>query len=175
MELLDVVDENGNPLGQVIERNKVYDLDLLHLVVSVLVVNNSKQVLIQKRSANKKYSPNKWGVCSGHVEAGETPVHAALRELEEEIGFKCEANELKVVDENLLRRIPGDSKIMNYYYVYSDKNEDEFVIQKEELSAVKWITIDELIDKIKNHSEEFYIKEDRLPILEKMKSLMEEE
>ena len=49
MELLDVVDENGNPIGQVIERNKVYDLDLLHLVVSVLVVNNSKQVLIQKR------------------------------------------------------------------------------------------------------------------------------
>ena len=66
----------------------------------------------------------------------------------------------------------GDKLVgMAQLYVSQDMLKDF----KEELSAVKWITIDELIDKIKNHSEEFLIKEDRLPILEKMKSLMEEE
>ena len=60
MELLDIVDENGKLTGEVMEREKVHDLNLLHWEIAVFIVNKNNQVLLQKRSPNKRFNPNKW-------------------------------------------------------------------------------------------------------------------
>ena len=54
MELLDIVDENGNYTGEIIDRKQAQELGLLHWEVIVIVVNEKKQILLQKRSATKK-------------------------------------------------------------------------------------------------------------------------
>ena len=87
MELLDIADEYGNLTGEVMDREKAHDLNLLHWEVSVFIINNKKQVLLQKRAANKKSNPNKWGLCAEHVNSGEQLEETALRKLKEELGL----------------------------------------------------------------------------------------
>ena len=55
-----------------------------------------------------------------------------------------------------------------FYYVKCNKKEDEFIIQEEELSEVKWFNIDEIITMIKEGKTSF--KENRIKLFEKIKS-----
>jgi 8-oxo-dGTP diphosphatase len=54
------------------------------IVVSVILVNDKGQVLLQQRDGNPTLFPYHWTLPGGHVEAGETPAGAIARELLEE-------------------------------------------------------------------------------------------
>lgn len=55
-------------------------------VVIILVVNSQGQWLAHQRSSAKSIYPNLWGLgAGGKVDAGETPLQAAQRELREEL------------------------------------------------------------------------------------------
>ena len=169
MELIDVIDENGNSTGEVLTREEIHKQNKLHWEVVIIVVNNHNEVLIQKRSPNKASNPNKWSVCSGHVDSGETPINAAQRELEEEIGLNCELEDLKVLIEKEINISDFNSNIRNYYWLYSNKKEDDFILQKEEVSEVKWGAIDTIIQELNNDSDKYVIKKDKKYILELLK------
>ncbi|AJD30817.1 MULTISPECIES: NUDIX domain-containing protein [Clostridium] len=53
--------------------------------VAIVIFNDKKQVLLQKRS-----DVCLWGIPSGHVEPGETVTNAAIREVFEETGLHVE-------------------------------------------------------------------------------------
>lgn len=85
-EIFDVVDENDRVIRQA-TRKEVHTRKWLHRAVHVLVFNAAGRVFLQKRSMAKDSSPGCWdSSCSGHLDAGETYLHAAVRELQEEIG-----------------------------------------------------------------------------------------
>ena len=86
MELLDVLDENGNLTGRAEERKIVHEQGLWHIHVGVWIMNQKGELLFQKRSPNKIINPNKWTRTGGHVDSGETPIKGIQRETEEEIG-----------------------------------------------------------------------------------------
>jgi mutator protein MutT len=48
------------------------------------------EILLGKRAAHKQICPNKWDIVGGHLEPGETPVQALLREVLEELGVTIE-------------------------------------------------------------------------------------
>ncbi len=171
MELIKVIDENGNFTGKIMDKEKVHDLNLLHWEVGILIINDKKQILLQKRSANKRFEPNKWALCAGHVDADEEIEQAALREINEEIGLKISINELHLFEEMEVKKLKQNSRITKFYYVICNKKEDEFIIQKEELSEVKWFYIDDVISMIKNQDESIVFKEDRLYLFEKIKRI----
>ncbi|HDK7167461.1 TPA: NUDIX domain-containing protein [Clostridium botulinum] len=50
--------------------------------VAIVIFNDKKQILLQKRS-----DVGLWGIPSGHVEPGETVINAAIREVFEETGL----------------------------------------------------------------------------------------
>jgi 8-oxo-dGTP diphosphatase len=56
--------------------------DIDHVVAGLLVVGNT--VLLCHRSANRRWYPNVWDLPGGHVEHGESPAAALVRELKEE-------------------------------------------------------------------------------------------
>jgi 8-oxo-dGTP pyrophosphatase MutT (NUDIX family) len=54
----------------------------------VLLVNAAGDVLLQERDEHAPIDPDRWGLCGGHLEPGETPEEGAYREVEEETGVR---------------------------------------------------------------------------------------
>lgn len=58
------------------------------------------KILLGLRSAGRAYYPDTWDVFGGHVEDGESPEEALIREIEEELGIVPTAYEcLSILDE----------------------------------------------------------------------------
>ena len=87
-ETLIVVDEQDRIIGYENKEKCHEGQGLLHRAFSILIFNNQKQILLQKRSAAKLLWPLYWSnsVCS-HPRAGESYEEAARRRLSEEVGL----------------------------------------------------------------------------------------
>ena len=98
MELVDIVDENNKLTGQVEDRWVAYNKGLWRRTVSCWIMNEKGEVLLQKRTPNKKRNPNKWAKTGGQVDSGETVEEAIFREVKEELGIEISKEQIKVVD-----------------------------------------------------------------------------
>ena len=65
----------------------------LILVVSVVIINKNKQILMQERPKNKNFG-GYWELPGGKIELYETPEIALLREIQEELNIKLDKNSL---------------------------------------------------------------------------------
>jgi isopentenyl-diphosphate Delta-isomerase len=84
-----LVDENDREKG-VMEKIDAHRRGLLHRAFSVFVVNESGQLLLQKRASGKYHSANLWtNTCCSHPRPGEDTEKAASRRLREEMGIEC--------------------------------------------------------------------------------------
>ena len=141
----------------------------IHKEVIVFVLNDKNEVLLQKRSANKKHFPNKWTVLSGHVEDfDESFEAAAVRELKEEIGLNVNISELKYLAENEVIKEDNSKHITKYYSIISNKKEDEYIIQTEELSEVKWYSCIDFINMMENNDERLVFSPKILEVFKNM-------
>ena len=98
MEYFDIVDEQGNPTGQTVERKQAHRNNILHRTAHVWIVRrrgNSIQILLQKRCMEKDSFPGCYDISSaGHIPAGVDYIPSALRELREELGLTIEPKQL---------------------------------------------------------------------------------
>ena len=94
-EQLDIYNENWQRIGTA-SRDEVHERGLLHRVVHCWIIQKSRPVFwFQQRAHTKKDFPDCFDLpCGGHVDAGETPIQAILRELQEEIGLHVTKNDL---------------------------------------------------------------------------------
>ena len=170
MELIEIVDEQGNFTGEVVDKDYAHEHNLLHNEVAVFIINSKGETLLQKRSSNKRYNPDMWTICAGHVDAYESLEDAAIREVSEEVGLIIPKDKLYKYKEADIVLREANSHTTHYYYAKTDKKENEFTIQEEELSEVKWLEIDEVINMIKNH-DNIVFKEDKIKLFEGLKAL----
>lgn len=142
MELVDIVDENNKLTGQVEDRWIAYNKGLWRRTVSCWIMNKKGEVLLQKRTANKIRNPNKWAKTGGQVDSGETVEEAIFREVKEEIGIEIPKEQIKVID---IHKSDAKNKrfAYNFFFVVNYKV-DDYILQKEEVSEVKYITIEEM-------------------------------
>ena len=88
MELLDIVDENGKPTGETVERKIAHSEGIRHRTAHVWIVRKSDEgaeVLLQKRAMNKDSFPGRYDTSSaGNIQAGDEPEEDRL---ETEAGF----------------------------------------------------------------------------------------
>lgn len=108
--------------------------------IGVFILNDYGQILLQKRSGNKKNYPNMWALCTGHVEKNEDIQDAAIRELKEELGIYVSIKKLHSFANGKFDII--NEKSSTYFFcIKCNLKEEKFIIQKEELSQVKWFDI----------------------------------
>ncbi|MDR0978934.1 MAG: NUDIX domain-containing protein [Lachnospiraceae bacterium] len=154
-EFLDVLDENGNYTGIAESKSKCHEKGLWHKAVAVFIINSKEQVLLQKRSPNKKAWPNMWDISAGgHVTAGEFGINSVIREIKEEIGIDVNKIDITFIGAVTSSDMQGKMKnnhFNEYYIIKKDIDETKCVLQKEEVSEVKWINKDEIIEKIKDN------------------------
>ena len=140
----------------------------MHREVIIFILNNN-QILLQKRSPEKKHHPNKWALCSGHVEAFDDSFEAAaVRELNEELGLIVSKEELRLIDTKEVTDSDNNVHITKYYNYYTNKNENEFVLQEEELSEVKWYNINTVINMMEREDDSIVFSNKMLELLKKI-------
>ena len=141
MELVDIVNENNELTGEVEERWKAIEKGLWRRTVSCWIMNEKGEILLQKRTPSKRRNPNKWAKTGGQVDSKETPEEAIFREVKEELGIEIPKEQIKVV--NIRKSEKGKRFAYNFLFVVNYKLED-YTLQKEEVSEVRYYTIEEL-------------------------------
>src|SRR3989338_2914532 len=111
-ELLDLVAENDNVIGEVLMNQANRDPNLIHRESGVLLFDGRRKLLLQQRSFKKTVSPGVWEVsAAGHVTKGLTPIEAAHKELKEELGFDTA---LKFVERHKIKQ-PNETHFTYFY------------------------------------------------------------
>jgi isopentenyl-diphosphate delta-isomerase len=82
-----LVNEQDEPVGTM-EKMEAHRKALLHRAFSVFIFNTKGEMLLQQRAKNKYHSGGLWtNACCSHPAPGEDVKSAALRRLQEELGF----------------------------------------------------------------------------------------
>lgn len=141
MEIWDIVDMNRENTGRTIERGRPLESGEFHTVIHVCIFNAEAKLLTQQRQSYKKGWSNCWDVTTGgSALAGESSQEAAMREVQEEIGYSLDLN--GVAPNFTIRFARGFD---DYYLLEAEVDLDSLVLQEEEVQAVKWATMDEIL------------------------------
>ena len=65
MEYIDILSEKGEITGKKATRNDIHRYGYWHRVIHILIINSRKEILLQKRTANKEKNPNMWDISWG--------------------------------------------------------------------------------------------------------------
>ena len=163
MELIDIVDENGIPTGQTIDRTVAHRTGTRHRTTHIWIVRRRGgrvQILLQKRAKYKDSFPGCYDISSaGHIPAGVDFIPSGLRELEEELGFTISPAELidcgihRTYAENEFHGVPYvDNQIAKVFLLWKDKEIEELTLQEEEIESVMWMDFEECKEAIRNHT-----------------------
>ena len=154
-EKFDVLTELGEFTGKVATRDECHSKGLWHRGVYAFIVDKDSNVLLQKRSANKKLWPNKWDVTiGGHVNAGEFGCQALIRECKEELELDIADNDIKFVVATT--SVYNKNGYINNHYdecylITKNVNVKDLKLQKEEVSDAKYFTKEEILKRIDNN------------------------
>ena len=107
---------------------------------------------MQKRIPNKKETPINGQKLEDKQIDGEIPEQAIKREVKEELGIDIKDSQIKCI--NIFKDIEGKRFCYNYIFNVNYKI-DEHVLQKEEVSEVKYFTIEELEKQEENNNPDF--------------------
>lgn len=140
-ELRDLYDVNSNKTDKTYYKGDIIPEGFYPMVVMVVIRNSKGEFLMQKRSVNKG---GDWGVTGGHPKSGETPIEGIITEVKEELG-------LDFSNENFILYDFGcDGKdCYKMYFVNKDIDLNDIKIQEDELSEVRWFTMEELERMVK--------------------------
>lgn len=142
-EIFPLVNENGDITGQA-TRNECHNGSmLLHPVIHLHIFNSKGELFLQKRSPRKDIQPNKWdSSVGGHIDLGEKPREAALREAKEEIGLTL--SEIHFIDKYII-----ETNIeRELTYVFFTFCEEQPKIDMDEVSDGRFWTIKEIEQNI---------------------------
>ena len=144
MELVDSYDENRTPLGRTAERHAQKGPGEYRMVVHVCLFDRRGRLLIQQRTAEKHIWPNLWDVSGGGgVDAGETSRQGAEREFREELGVPLNLSSLRP---SLTVNFEGGFD--DFFILTRDLPLEDLTLQREEVAAVRYVTLEELLDMV---------------------------
>ena len=96
-------------------------------------------LLFQKRAEGIQFGGFYDASTGGHIDEGEDPLTAAIREAKEEIGLTITPEELRFDCE-----YATDKKMISVYLSDRTGKNDELVLDKEEVESVEWIELQDL-------------------------------
>ena len=160
-EKRDLYDINGNKTDLTYFKGDKIPSGYYSMVVMIAIQNSEGKFLMQKRVEEKG---GDYGVTGGHPKSGETPYEGIITEVKEELGIDISNNEIIEFDSGC------DLKdCYKMYYTKLDLDLSKLNIQKEELSEVKWFSLEELQDMVNNN----ILNQDQIDFFLKCKEYIE--
>lgn len=160
-EQRDFYNANGVPNGQTYFKGDPIPDGMYVMVVMIAIQNSKGKFLYQKRSKRKG---GNWGVTGGHPKHGETPKQGIITEVFEEIGIDILNEKIEVI-----KKGRDDTHCYVMYYVKMDLDTKKLVLQKSEVSRVKWFSLQKL-EKMKKQGK---LSVNQIAFLDKLKIFLE--
>jgi len=135
-----LVTPQDKPIG-LMPKMEAHKKAKLHRAFSVFVFNDKDELLLQQRALNKYHSPGLWtNTCCSHQRQGETNLEAGKRRLLEEMGIKCNLEELFW----FVYKAPFDNGLTEHEldHVMIGKYNNNPIINTDEVASYKWKTLD---------------------------------
>jgi 8-oxo-dGTP diphosphatase len=108
-------------------------------VIGVVILDSDGRIIMLKRNAQRRTSPNKWQTPSGFMKEGESAEEAVLREVWEETSLsgtiKKSGSVFEVVDDW--------ARWIIVPFLISVKT-DKVIIDSKEHSEFRWVKVDEI-------------------------------
>lgn len=177
MELFEILNEDKTKSGIIRERNVAHFLGSLHETVHMWIVRRMPdgrcEVLLQKRSAEKDSNPGCYDISSaGHMDAGDTPINAAIREIGEELGIEAGPEDFVYIgahygsfDDEFHGR-PFHDREWSHVFIYRKPvREEDLILQKSEIESVRWMDYGECRRRIENGTLETCIYSDEFDMV----------
>lgn len=155
MEEVILVDRDDNQLG-LMEKMEAHEKAVLHRAFSVFIFNDKGETMLQRRALSKYHSPGLWtNTCCSHPRDGESVEQAALRRMQEEMGFTTEVKEVfdfiykADVGQGLIEHELDHVLIGSYNGLPS--------LNLAEADEWKWMSVDEIRKDIDEHPQSYTV------------------
>ena len=141
-ELLDILDESGRPVGEIVAKSEAHRLGLWHRCFHCWICGSDPEgpyLLLQRRAATKDTWPGYLDItAAGHLSAGEETLDG-LREVEEELGLRVNPERLVPLGTRKVeQQIPVgyDREFHEVFLLADDTPPESLRLQKEEVEAI---------------------------------------
>ena len=144
LEQVDLVDEEGNSIGQDTVAAAHTAPGELHRAFSVMLFDDQQRVLVQQRALSKTRFAGVWGPsCCGHPSSAATLETDAARRIQEELGVGVAG--LRVIGHtSYIITSQGDGVEREYDHILVGSCAGEPTPDPAEVAAVRWFTLEEL-------------------------------
>lgn len=154
---IDVYDSHNRPTGEHISIGTAIHDGTYHHGVSIVVVNTTGHVIVQKRSETMYMNPGQLDIsCGGFVDHGETPEQSAVRELYEELGIRIHQQQLQLTRIYHKRVRIKHKNIYNRAFIYCyvvivPAEGTQLKIQQSEVAWARFIPLTDARRLIRRH------------------------
>lgn len=161
MEEIDILNPDGSPAGFRLPRKKVHEEGLHHRSIHLWIVNNEGQLLIQKRSRDKKAHPGLWDVsCAGHIEAGDNSESTVVKETMEELGIEVKPSEFNYCFTVLTKNVHDsgryrDNEFIDIFLMIKDISLESINFDKSEVEDVRYINLKDFKKTVSEKNQDF--------------------
>ncbi len=153
MELWDIYNNKLKPTGKTFCEGTTLKDGEFNFLVHIIIKNKDGKFLLQQRSLSKKYYPGQWDATCGKVQAGESGIDAAIREVNEELGLDT----IKDNYELIFHGIYANKIILDIFFLELDFKVDDCTIQKSEVEEIAFYSFDEMINILSPSKNNIYI------------------
>ena len=144
MELFDLYTAEREKTGKTMVRGDPVPAGFYRLVIHVCVFDPQGRKLIQQRQPFKRGWSNLWDVSvGGCAVAGDSSRAAAERETREELGLELDLSGVRPT-----MTIHWEHGFDDYYVVTKPVEPETLRLQETEVQAVKWATLEEILQMI---------------------------
>ncbi|PNW80190.1 hypothetical protein CHLRE_08g381800v5 [Chlamydomonas reinhardtii] len=151
-EVFDTYTEDGTPLGREL-RSVCHAKGIWHRAVYALLFNSAGELLIQRRSPDKKVAPGQWDLSvAEHLSPGESYAEGVARGLEEELGVTLTQEQRAALQGPITPRHPRrllipqqgiqDNEFIEVYRL--DGYDGPIAFNHQEVTACRWVSLAQL-------------------------------
>ena len=153
MEEVILVTEKDEPIGSM-EKMQAHWKGVLHRAFSIFIINERNEMLLQQRAKTKYHSSGLWtNACCSHPRPDEDTDAAALRRLQEELGFTTPVTKIF----NFKYNAAFDNGLTEHEYdhVYIGTYTGKIFPNPNEVQDYCYKKLDEIAESIKTHPHKY--------------------
>lgn len=153
MQEVILVNEQDEPIGTM-EKIEAHRKALLHRAFSVFIFNKKGEMLLQQRALNKYHSAGLWtNACCSHPAPGEATADAALRRLQEELGFGT--NLEKIFDFTYQTAFDNGLIEHEFDHVFAGMYEQSIMPNPDEVKDVCYKSLEDIEHSLQSHPQKY--------------------